>query len=107
MISAATRIRASQVAENTGLTVRAVTAMAARGDIPGAGKFGRVWTFDARSVRAWIREREQATWEKARAARELATSIGAMESLGPACKSPAATFDEAYARAIGLKPKNV
>ena len=41
------RVRLSAAVDATGLTARGVQAMAARGEIPGAAKIGRVWTFDA------------------------------------------------------------
>lgn len=32
--------------------------MAARGQIPGAAKIGRAWTFNERTLRDWIRQLE-------------------------------------------------
>jgi len=51
------RIRAQDAAIILGVETRTVQALAARGDLPGACKIGRLWTFDAATLRAWIRER--------------------------------------------------
>lgn len=41
------RIRLHEASALLGLSPRGAQAMAARGEIPGAAKIGRVWTFDA------------------------------------------------------------
>ncbi|MCX5516172.1 hypothetical protein C3941_19470 [Kaistia algarum] len=51
------RIRADAVAAILGIEVRTVQALAARGELPGAMKIGRLWTFDESALRLWIRER--------------------------------------------------
>ncbi len=63
------RIGAGAVAAITGLAERTVTKMAAAGEIPGAARFGRRWTFNERSVRLWVQERErEIAWPLMRAA---------------------------------------
>lgn len=52
------RIDARAAALITGRSVRAVQDMAARGQIPGAAKIGRAWTFDEMTLRDWIRQLE-------------------------------------------------
>lgn len=54
------RLRIRAACDATGLTARGLQAMAARGEVPGAAKLGRVWTFDAAKLDRWIRAREQA-----------------------------------------------
>lgn len=44
-------MRLQAACDAIGLSPRGVQAMAARGEIPGAAKIGRVWTFDADSGR--------------------------------------------------------
>jgi hypothetical protein len=94
------RVRARAAAHATGLSLRAIQAMAARGQVPGAGKFGRVWTFDARKLEVWIAAREETACPEAR------TFIGVAASGGRASRLPGATCDAAYAQAIGLSRKN-
>ena len=89
------RVRVSQVADITGLEPRTIQAMAARGDLPGAGKMGKVWTFDERAIRAWVRRRE------AESCRTI--SIGVVGSGGRECKLTGATTDEAYERLFSPK----
>lgn len=93
------RVRLQAACDATGLTPRGVQAMAARGEIPGAAKIGRVWTFDADKLARWIRAREQATWQRA----QDATSIGGGKHTGRASKLPGVTCGKAYAQAIGLQ----
>jgi hypothetical protein len=72
-----------------GLSERTIQAMAARGEIPGAAKFGRRWTFDKLKLRQYVNQREQETWQgKEREARPSA-AIGAVRSFGPALSSRA------------------
>ena len=47
-----------------GLSGRMIQEMAQRGEIPGAAKFGRRWTFDVAKLRAMIADREQETWQR-------------------------------------------
>lgn len=59
MTGAVDRVRVEAVMGKTGLSRRTVQAMAARGEIPGAAKFGKLWTFDRFKLTRWIREKEQ------------------------------------------------
>jgi hypothetical protein len=47
-----------------GLSGRTIQEMAQRGEIPGAAKFGRRWTFDVAKLRSMIAEKEQETWQR-------------------------------------------
>lgn len=89
------RIRAKIAADITGLSVRAVQAMAARGELPGAAKLGKVWTFDEARLRAWVRQRE------AVACRPIST--GATASGGRGFRFKGATIDAAYERLFSPK----
>lgn len=92
------RVRSSRASEITGLPVRTVQALAARGELPGAAKLGKVWTFDEARLRAWVRQGE------AKACRGI--SIGATASGGRACRFPAATIDAAYERLFSPKQRS-
>ena len=48
-----------------GLPIRTVQAMAAKGEIPGAAKMRRRWTFDRVKLEGWIVHKEQETWQNA------------------------------------------
>lgn len=103
------RITADEAAHITGLSVRAVQDMALRGDIPGAAKLGKRWTFDAGEIEAWIKTQVQATKdraESARAPRKTATSSGGPARPMRAFKSTEAGSREAYERAIGRRRKS-
>lgn len=84
------RIRAARAADITGLPVRTVQHMAARGELPGAAKLGKVWTFDERRLRAWLREREAAACR--------AISIGEDKRGGPASRLTAGNTEDRYER---------
>jgi hypothetical protein len=51
------RITTAKAAAILGLTYRAVQMMAARGDIPGAAKFGH-YTFDEARLRRYVQDKE-------------------------------------------------
>lgn len=51
------RIRVQAAAAILGVTPRCVQALAARGEVPGACKIGKLWTFDEAALRNWIKER--------------------------------------------------
>jgi predicted DNA-binding transcriptional regulator AlpA len=53
------RARVEYVVDKTGLSRRTVQAMASRGQIPGAAKFGKLWTFDRMKLARWIRDKER------------------------------------------------
>jgi excisionase family DNA binding protein len=92
----AERIQTPELAQMMGVSVRLVQLMAAAGDIPSAAQFGSRWTFDRLAVRRWIKQREAARCRK--------ISISGAVSGGVASRPPEPNIDEAYARAIGLKP---
>jgi hypothetical protein len=77
----------------TGLSARGLQAMAARGEVPGAAKLGKKWTFDAIKLRRWIAQRET----------ECQTSTSAGIHGGAVSSAPAETIDAAYERAIRLR----
>ena len=54
------RITAKQAAAILGLKPRKLQAMSARGEIPGAAKLGRQWTYDLAKLRRFVEQREQA-----------------------------------------------
>jgi len=70
-----------------GLPIRTVEAMAARGDIPGAAKIGRRWTFDLGVLRSFVKQQERETWQ--RNEKPLPVAIGGKVSSGAVSKSTA------------------
>jgi excisionase family DNA binding protein len=60
------RDTADQAAAILGIPRRTVQALAARGELPGAAKIGRLWTFDIEKLRRLVRQRERETWQSAR-----------------------------------------
>src|SRR4051812_7579263 len=55
-----------QAMDILGLPVRTVQDMAARGELPGAAKFGRRWTFDLHRLQRHVRDKERQTWRNAK-----------------------------------------
>lgn len=90
------RVRASTAASITGLSLRCVQSLAAQRKIPGSAKLGGAWTFDVAKLRRWIAQRE------AEGCPEISTAAGQYGGRG--FKLPDMSIDEAYERAIGLKP---
>jgi hypothetical protein len=78
-----------------GLPERTVQSMAARGEIPGAAKLGRRWTFDIARLRTLVRNKERQTWVNAK---HRPDAIGARAPSGAALRSTAATSDGRFTR---------
>lgn len=95
MEATAERIDTADATRITGLSMRGLQAMAQRGEIPGAAKLGKKWTFNELQLRRWIAAQEA----------KCPISTGAVRFGGAVSNAPAANIDEAYERAIGLKRK--
>src|SRR5262249_52236361 len=54
---------ADEAAAILGLPTRTVQKLAARGELPGAAKFGRRWTFDLRTLRRHVISKERQAWQ--------------------------------------------
>lgn len=59
------RVTTEAAVKILGLPARTVQDMALDGEIPGAAKFGRRWTFDEQKLRNYIRKREEEQWQAA------------------------------------------
>ncbi|MGI9484839.1 MAG: helix-turn-helix transcriptional regulator [Geminicoccaceae bacterium] len=92
-----TRIQTPRVAQLTGLSIRCIQLMAARGEVPSAAQLGRRWTFDEKRIVEWVAQRESDACQK--------TSTSVERSGGVASKSPDVSIERACALAIGLSPK--
>ena len=93
------RIRSAKVAEITGLSYRWVQKMAPY--IPSAVQFGRTWTFRGDAVRAWIRRKEEETWQKA-----TSTAAGRAKSGGVSSASRMTDIDKAYEELLRTKRRS-
>jgi hypothetical protein len=60
MKSGAERITIKGAAKILGLKIRKLQAMSARGEIPGAAKIGRQWTYGPAKLRGFVRQQEEA-----------------------------------------------
>jgi hypothetical protein len=81
-----------------GLPQRTVQALAARGDLPGAAKFGRVWTFDLARLRRHVKDKEKETWRTG-SQRLPPDATGAAIPSGAGLKSMGATSDGRFTQA--------
>lgn len=72
----------------TGLSRRAVQAMALRGQIPGAAKLGKLWTFDPLQLARWIRDKERECRNPAISISETVYSTPAFRWPGSSAASP-------------------
>ena len=75
-----------------GLKRRNIQAMAARGEIPGAAKFGSIWTFDIAMLRSYVKDQEEREWPRDVQKRRLAVT-GARIPCGGAFARITATTD--------------
>ncbi|WP_259369087.1 helix-turn-helix transcriptional regulator [Komagataeibacter europaeus] len=88
------RVRLADVARVTTLSTRQIQKLAAAGQIPGAAKFGRIWTFDPIKIHAWINNQE------ARVCQAAPTPTYTFEAkrIGGGSRLPTASIEAAYAR---------
>jgi hypothetical protein len=99
------RIKIARAAEICGESERTLQAAAARGDIPGASKPFKCWTFDEAKLRAWLASKERKPCridqEEAEDRRSRqATRTSAAASIGRVSRSPANSSEEVYRRAM-------
>jgi hypothetical protein len=81
-----------------GVPPRTVQDLAARGELPGAAKFGRRWTFDLSKLRRYVREKERTTWNEG--ARLQPGVTGVVIPSGAALKSTAMRSDGRFTQVI-------
>lgn len=89
------RIRSDAAATMLGITARGVQAMAARGDLPGAAKVGKVWTFDQDKLKRHIAALEAECVLKNTSGYERRAA-----TIGCAAPSRADNIEKAYAQTI-------
>jgi excisionase family DNA binding protein len=92
------RISISVAADILGISGRTIRHMAQRGEIPGAAKIGRRWTFDQARLRDYVRRQEAATCQSAR--RHLPDVSGVATPYGVEFRSGGETSSGRYARTI-------
>jgi hypothetical protein len=80
----------------TGLPERTLQSLSARGEIWGAAKLGRRWTYDRQRLRAWVRASEAANENQT-------TSTSARGSGMPASQLAGEHIESHYRRAIAAK----
>jgi excisionase family DNA binding protein len=93
----AERVNVERAGQILGLHPRTVQKMAQRGELPGAARFGRRWTFNEDKLRSYVRQKERETWH---APNHQPDAIGARTFSGAALKSKAARSDGRYTRII-------
>jgi excisionase family DNA binding protein len=93
----AERVNSERAGQILGLHPRTVQKMAQRGEIPGAAKIGRRWTFNEDKLRSFVRQKERETWH---AQKHQPDVTGARIFSGAAPKSKAKKYDGPYTRII-------
>ena len=78
-----------------GSPLRTVQELSARGEIPGAAKLGRRWTFDIEKLRRLVRQRERETWQSGK---HRPDAFGAATPSGAALKFVGANSDGHFTR---------
>jgi hypothetical protein len=80
------RVTAEQAISILGLRPRKLQLMSQRGEIPGAAKLGRQWTYDLAKLRRFVEQQEKVTtWRKG--ARPPPDATGGEIHSGPALRS--------------------
>src|SRR6516164_7937243 len=92
------RICISVAADILGISGRTIRHMAQLGEIPGAAKIGRRWTFDQARLRDYVRRREAATCQNA--GRHPLDVSGVATPYGAEFRSAGETSNGLYARTI-------
>lgn len=55
------RIKSAEAALIVGVSSRKILELAAKGEIPGVAKIGKLWTFDEKELREWVQARVDET----------------------------------------------
>jgi hypothetical protein len=109
------RIKMARAVEIAGESERTLQAAAARGDIPGACKPFKCWTFDEAKLRAWIASKERKPCrndpnEAEERGQRQRTRTSAAGSTGRGSRWAAGSSEAAYQRAmnalLGKEPKS-
>nr|WP_281414059.1 helix-turn-helix domain-containing protein [Rhodoblastus sphagnicola] len=79
------RIKAKAAAEMLGVTPRTVQNLAGKGELPGAAKIGKQWTFDPKKLVKFIADKEaevaaRADWRPPPALRGASTKLTSEQS---------------------------
>jgi hypothetical protein len=82
-----------------GLSGRMIQELAQRGEIPGAAKFGRRWTFDVVKLRAMIADKEREIWQRSYERRRPVVT-GAATRFGVVSASKAASSAGRFTQTI-------
>ena len=76
-----------------GLKQRHIQAMAAKGELPGAAKFGNRWTFDLEQLRSYVRGEQERQWaENNRRHHAAASGVVAPSTVGTRIKGRLVTW---------------
>jgi hypothetical protein len=80
-----------------GVANRTVQGMSERGEIPGAAKIGRRWTYDVNKLRGYVRTKERETWHAPKHRQDV---TGTLASSTAKSKSKANESDGRYGQII-------
>ncbi len=95
------RIRSAEVARMLGFSLRTIQVMTAAGEIPGALRRKRVWTYDPLQAEALIKALEAKAWRESQRAKEPCRYVPTRRTAFSTM--PDCTIDAAYERAVGPK----
>lgn len=101
--SAAERITIERASGILGLSIRTVQKMAQAGELAGAAKMGRRWTFNEDKLRAYVRNKERQTWQSQKHRQDV---TGVKTSSGVAPRSKAKPSDGRFTQAIQKLRRN-
>jgi hypothetical protein len=96
----ADRITIERAGEILGLATRTIQAMSTRGEIPGAAKFGRRWTYNEEKLHGYVRNQERAIWQGRPKPSPRLGAIGKTTFSTGASKSTAEKSEDRYTQVI-------
>jgi hypothetical protein len=104
-VPSAERVSIHKAVAILGLPLRTVQELSARGEIPGAAKLGRRWTFDIEKLRRLVRQRERETWQNGK---HRPDAIGAVIPFGRGPKFVGAKSDGRFTQVTQrLRGRNI
>lgn len=98
------RVRADRAACILGVERRTVQSLAQRGQLPGAAKVGRIWTFNELALRNWLAGKA-AECENKNVRQSGATGVVTRSGVGSS--STATSIEKAYEQALSNLRENV
>jgi hypothetical protein len=107
MTLASDRIRIERAGQILGLATRTVQKMSQRGELPGAARMGRRWTYNEEKLHGYVRNKERETCQQSqKRIQHRPGAIGKTEFCTTGLRSTANDSEDRYSQTILAAQRN-